>query len=132
MLNNVYKEQILKIIELLNKDIKDKQEKISRLETENINAKEDIRRLSELLDNSKKEISNISEQTQNMNKELQEIQEIKEKELDKFVKLEDEISQKDEIIESYMKQKKASRIYNLIIWILLIIVIILQIYLWFK
>ncbi len=129
MLKEVYKEQILKLIDFLNKDIKAKETKIETLEKENNVYKNNIKILNENFHTNLLKLKESIEESKNLKNNLKDISNITEK---KVVELEEELTKKDKEIKKYEDKIKTVKKYNLIIWVLLITILIMQIYLYFR
>ncbi len=129
MLKEVYKEQILKLIDFLNSDIKKKEDKIKNLEEENDSYKESLESLNANFHNNLKKLEGALGQLEELQSSYKNISSTAEK---KVIELEDELSSKDKEIKEYEGKLKTLKKYNVIIWVLLFIVIILQIFLYFR
>ncbi len=129
MLKEVYKEQILKLIDFLNSDIKKKEDKIKNLEEENNSYKENLESLNTDFQNNLKQLEGALGQLEELQSNYKNISSTAEK---KVIELEDELSSKDKEIKEYEGKLKTLKKYNVIIWVLLFIVIILQIFLYFR
>ncbi len=129
MLKEVYKEQILKLIDFLNSDIKLKEDKIKNLEEENKSYKENFESLNTNFHNNLNQLEESVAKQDELKNSFKESSLVMEK---KVVELEEELALKDKEIKSYSGKIKKLKRYNVIIWILLVIIIIIQMYLYFR
>ncbi len=129
MLKEVYKEQILKLIDFLNSDIKQKEDKIKTLEEENKSYKENLESLNTNFHNNLVQLEDSITKQDELKNSFKESSLVMEK---KVVELEDALTLKDEELKTCSGKIKKLKRYNVIIWILLFIVIILQIFLYFR
>ncbi len=129
MLKEVYKEQILKLIDFLNSDIKQKEDKIKTLEEENKSYKENLESLNTNFHNNLVQLEESVAKQDELKNSFKESSLVMEK---KVIELEDALTLKDEELKTCSGKIKKLKRYNVIIWILLFIVIILQIFLYFR
>ncbi len=129
MLKEVYKEQILKLIDFLNNDIKQKEDKIKTLEEENKSYKENLESLNTNFHNNLVQLEDSITKQDELKNSFKESSLVMEK---KVIELEDALTLKDEELKTCSGKIKKLKRYNVIIWILLFIVIILQIFLYFR
>ncbi len=129
MLKDVYKEQILKLIYFLNKDIKQKEKKIETLEKKNKVYKDKIKSLNENAHSNLLKLQENVKEKENLKNNLKDISTVTEK---KVVELEDKLATKDKEVKKYEDKIKTLKKYNLIIWVLLFVILIMQIYLYTK
>ncbi len=129
MLKEVYKEQILKLIDFLNSDIKQKEDKIKTLEEENKSYKENLESLNTNFHNNLVQLEDSITKQDELKNSFKESSLVMEK---KVIELEDALTLKDEELKTCSGKIKKLKRYNVIIWILLFIVIILQIFLYFR
>ncbi len=139
MLKEVYKEQILKIINFLNSDIKKKEIKIRNLEEENKAYVKNFNTLKLNFSNLKNKFNllngNFNEKVSDLENNLTTKDDIRDS-LEKFslltekkvIELEEELTLKNKQIKKYEDKIKKLERYNVVIWILLLFIIFLLLY----
>ncbi len=139
MLKEVYKEQILKIINFLNSDIKKKEIKIRNLEEENKAYVKNFNTLKLNFSNLKSKFNllngNFNEKVSDLENNLTAKDDIRDS-LEKFslltekkvIELEEELTLKNKQIKKYEDKIKKLERYNVVIWILLLFIIFLLLY----
>ncbi len=139
MLKEVYKEQILKIINFLNSDIKKKEIKIRNLEEENKAYVKNFNTLKLNFSNLKNKFNllngNFNEKVSDLENNLTTKNEIRDS-LEKFslltekkvIELEEELTLKNKQIKKYEDKIKKLERYNVVIWILLLFIIFILLY----
>ncbi len=139
MLKEVYKEQILKIINFLNSDIKKKEIKIRNLEEENKAYVKNFNTLKLNFSNLKNKFNllngNFNEKVSDLENNLTAKDDIRDS-LEKFslltekkvIELEEELTLKNKQIKKYEDKIKKLERYNVVIWILLLFIIFLLLY----
>ncbi len=129
MLKEVYKEQILKVIDFLNNDIKLKEKKIKTLEEENKSYRENFEVLNTSFYNNLNQFKGLVSKQGQLKESFKDTSLVVE---NKVNELEEEIALKDKEIKSYSSKIKKLKRYNVIIWVLLVVLIIIQMYLYFR
>ncbi len=129
MLKEVYKEQILKVIDFLNNDIKLKEKKIKTLEEENKSYRENFEVLNTSFYKNLNQFKGLVSKQGQLKESFKDTSLVVEK---KVNELEEEIALKDKEIKSYSSKIKKLKRYNVIIWVLLVVLIIIQMYLYFR
>ncbi len=139
MLKEVYKEQILKIINFLNSDIKKKEIKIRNLEEENKAYVKNFNTLKLNFSNLKNKFNllngNFNEKVSDLENNLTTKDDIRDS-LEKFslltekkvIELEEELTLKNKQIKKYEDKIKKLERYNVVIWILLLFIIFILLY----
>ncbi len=139
MLKGIYKEQILKIINFLNSDIKKKEIKIRNLEEENKAYVKNFNTLKVNFSNLKSKFNllngNFNEKVSDLENNLTTKNDIRDS-LEKFslltekkvIELEEELTLKNKQIKKYEDKIKKLERYNVVIWILLLFIIFILLY----